>query len=59
MVGFSGSEFSRMASQLLENKHKNRYANILAYDYTRVRLSLLPKDQYSDYINARRLCSNT
>ncbi len=48
----TGNEFSREASQLYENKLKNRYANILAYDYTRVRLPLLPGDPYSDYINA-------
>jgi len=29
-----------------------RYANILAYDYTRVCISKLPGDYYSDYINA-------
>lgn len=34
------------------NRMKNRYANILAYDYTRVALSRLPGDPNSDYINA-------
>lgn len=47
-----GNEFSREASQVYTNKVKNRYANILPYDYSRVRLSLIPGDQYSDYINA-------
>jgi len=48
----TGQEFSREAALRFENKTKNRYANILPYDYTRVRLSLLPHDNTSDYINA-------
>ncbi|XP_063976230.1 receptor-type tyrosine-protein phosphatase F-like isoform X2 [Diachasmimorpha longicaudata] len=38
--------------QLPENKSKNRYANLIAYDETRVKLQKLPDDPYSDYINA-------
>ncbi|XP_059483040.1 receptor-type tyrosine-protein phosphatase C-like isoform X2 [Neocloeon triangulifer] len=34
------------------NKKKNRYANLAAYDATRVQLSFLPGDDHSDYINA-------
>lgn len=51
----TGNEFSREASQLPDNKFKNRYANILAYDYTRVRLPVLEGEPCSDYINANYL----
>ncbi|XP_072016302.1 receptor-type tyrosine-protein phosphatase T-like [Amphiura filiformis] len=35
-----------------KNKYKNRYANIIAYDHSRVVLHKLDGDPYSDYINA-------
>nr|XP_057917307.1 receptor-type tyrosine-protein phosphatase mu-like isoform X9 [Doryrhamphus excisus] len=35
-----------------ENRMKNRYGNIIAYDHSRVRLQALEGDQSSDYINA-------
>ncbi|XP_065344145.1 receptor-type tyrosine-protein phosphatase epsilon-like isoform X1 [Cloeon dipterum] len=35
-----------------ENKSKNRYKNLAAYDSSRVKLQLLPGDANSDYINA-------
>ncbi|KAF2898625.1 hypothetical protein ILUMI_07551 [Ignelater luminosus] len=34
------------------NKLKNRFNNIIAYDHTRVRLTKLNNDPFSDYINA-------
>ncbi|XP_065344141.1 receptor-type tyrosine-protein phosphatase alpha-like [Cloeon dipterum] len=35
-----------------QNKKKNRYGNLAAYDCSRVVLELLPGDENSDYINA-------
>ncbi|XP_056307109.1 protein tyrosine phosphatase receptor type Ma isoform X4 [Danio aesculapii] len=35
-----------------ENRMKNRYGNIIAYDHSRVRLQPLEGEQSSDYINA-------
>ncbi|XP_033180286.1 receptor-type tyrosine-protein phosphatase kappa-like isoform X1 [Bombus impatiens] len=37
---------------LPQNKSKNRYGNLIAYDANRVILEKLPDDPYSDYINA-------
>nr|KAF7433901.1 hypothetical protein H0235_002092 [Vespula pensylvanica] len=38
--------------KLADNKSKNRYGNLIAYDETRVILKKLPDDPFSDYINA-------
>ncbi|XP_033637087.1 receptor-type tyrosine-protein phosphatase epsilon-like [Asterias rubens] len=35
-----------------QNKEKNRYVNVLPYDYSRVVLEQLPDEPFSDYINA-------
>nr|XP_023011994.1 receptor-type tyrosine-protein phosphatase F-like [Leptinotarsa decemlineata] len=35
-----------------ENKTKNRYKNLIAYDDTRVKLRKIRGDEFSDYINA-------
>ncbi|XP_064211634.1 receptor-type tyrosine-protein phosphatase kappa isoform X2 [Tribolium castaneum] len=37
---------------LKENKSKNRYNNLIAYDHSRVILQKIKGDSYSDYINA-------
>ncbi|XP_006558601.1 receptor-type tyrosine-protein phosphatase kappa [Apis mellifera] len=38
--------------KLEQNRGKNRYGNLIAYDENRVILEKLPDDPYSDYINA-------
>lgn len=51
---FKSANLTCENSRIAENKHKNRYINIVAYDHTRVMLRQLPgqKKPGSDYINA-------
>eukprot|EP00111_Clytia_hemisphaerica_P000393 TCONS_00001087-protein len=39
-------------ADMAENNGKNRYVNVLPYDYTRVKLSSIDDEPGSDYINA-------
>ena len=48
----TGQHFSWENSSADVNKHKNRYANVVAYDHTRVILSDVDGIPGSDYINA-------
>jgi len=47
-----GQQFTWDASSLDVNKNKNRYANVIAYDHSRVVLQSLDGVVGSDYINA-------
>ncbi|XP_063762021.1 receptor-type tyrosine-protein phosphatase O isoform X2 [Eleginops maclovinus] len=47
-----GLDLSHDAADLPVNRPKNRYTNILPYDFSRVKLISLHNDEGSDYINA-------
>ncbi|KAL0964895.1 hypothetical protein UPYG_G00274040 [Umbra pygmaea] len=47
-----GLDLSHDAADLPINRPKNRYTNILPYDFSRVKLICLHNDEGSDYINA-------
>lgn len=47
-----GTEQTRRAATDLEVKNKNRFTNVLPYDWSRVKLTTLNDDRTSDYINA-------
>lgn len=48
----TGQHFTWENSNMEMNKHKNRYANVVAYDHSRVVLTNLDGIPGSDYINA-------
>ncbi|KAK6329073.1 hypothetical protein J4Q44_G00010510 [Coregonus suidteri] len=47
-----GTEQTRKAALLEENKNKNRFTNVLPYDWCRVKLTKLNQNMSSDYVNA-------
>ncbi|KAJ8373850.1 hypothetical protein SKAU_G00044300 [Synaphobranchus kaupii] len=47
-----GLDLSHEAADLPVNRAKNRYTNILPYDFSRVKLVSMHNDEGSDYINA-------
>ncbi|XP_042352632.1 receptor-type tyrosine-protein phosphatase eta isoform X3 [Plectropomus leopardus] len=47
-----GTAQSKTNALTLENKPKNRYNNVLPYDSSRVKLSIVHGSPYDDYINA-------
>ncbi|KAJ3608007.1 hypothetical protein NHX12_025058 [Muraenolepis orangiensis] len=50
-----GVEQTRKAAIIPDNKAKNRFTNVLPYDWSRVKLSPLIQEDNSDYINASYL----
>ncbi|XP_043964289.1 receptor-type tyrosine-protein phosphatase O isoform X1 [Gambusia affinis] len=47
-----GLDLTHDAADLLVNRPKNRYTNILPYDFSRVKLVSMHNDEGADYINA-------
>ncbi|XP_070827425.1 receptor-type tyrosine-protein phosphatase eta-like [Chaetodon trifascialis] len=47
-----GTAQAKSNALTLENKPKNRYNNVLPYDSSRVKLSIIHGNPYDDYINA-------
>ncbi|XP_058873864.1 receptor-type tyrosine-protein phosphatase H [Acipenser ruthenus] len=51
-LGAVGTEQTTKAALIPENRGKNRFINVLPYDWCRVKLSAIDGDPFSDYINA-------
>ncbi|XP_068953342.1 receptor-type tyrosine-protein phosphatase H, partial [Petaurus breviceps papuanus] len=51
-LSLEGTGQMQTAASALENKSKNRFSNVLPYDWSRVPLQPMPGDPSSDYINA-------
>ncbi|XP_075696035.1 receptor-type tyrosine-protein phosphatase H [Rhinoderma darwinii] len=47
-----GTSQSKRAAELPENKAKNRFTNVLPYDHSRIKLSIMNDIPTSDYTNA-------
>uniref|UniRef100_A0A3Q1AWF7 protein-tyrosine-phosphatase n=1 Tax=Amphiprion ocellaris TaxID=80972 RepID=A0A3Q1AWF7_AMPOC len=47
-----GTSQAKIQALTLDNKPKNRYNNVLPYDSSRVKLSIIHGSPYDDYINA-------
>ncbi|XP_036401503.1 receptor-type tyrosine-protein phosphatase H-like [Megalops cyprinoides] len=47
-----GTEQTRKAAEIPQNRDKNRFINVLPYDWSRVKLTTINDDYTSDYINA-------
>ncbi|GFR93727.1 tyrosine-protein phosphatase non-receptor type [Elysia marginata] len=52
---FTGEQYTRTKGSKPENKAKNRYKNILPYDYSRVILADGSEELGTDYINANHI----
>ncbi|KAK6466751.1 receptor-type tyrosine-protein phosphatase H-like isoform X3 [Huso huso] len=51
-LGAVGTEQTTKAALIPENRGKNRFTNVLPYDWCRVKLSAIDGEPFSDYINA-------
>ncbi|XP_071375556.1 receptor-type tyrosine-protein phosphatase H-like isoform X3 [Centroberyx affinis] len=47
-----GTEQTRKTAEIPDNKAKNRFTNVLPYDWSRVKLTSVNHSENSDYINA-------
>ncbi|XP_040183543.1 receptor-type tyrosine-protein phosphatase H-like [Rana temporaria] len=47
-----GTEQSKREAELPENRAKNRFTNVLPYDHSRIKLTIINESATTDYINA-------